>query len=393
MDPKQHIVLFVDDEHASRVVFEQSFGKRFRVKCVDAAPKALDILKAEPVAVLVTDQRMPEMSGDELLERAKVLSPDTVRIVVTAYSDLEPILHAVNAGLVVRYIIKPWDRAELEQILRWALEVYEVGRTNSAVQLRLIQTERMLTLGHVTATVIHDLRQPLASISVNVNELRLLAERIQPLLTKLGGAAEQPELDRGERRRLRELAHDFPELAGDVLSATTYMQEVLRQLAQFRDREFHQTEPSNVDPVPLVRQAIAMCRHEAETLSCAVVNDLPAALPRVRATAVQVLQIVINVLRNAQQAVGRKTERGGKVTLTCAELERELRFAVRDDGPGMSAEVQAKLGTFFFTTRPEGTGLGIAQVRRLLGSLGGTLTIESTVGKGTTATFTIPKST
>src|SRR6188508_2660713 len=109
MDPREHLVLYVDDERANRIVFDQTFGKKFRVKSV---------------------------SGGELLAKAKEIAPDTLRIVVTAYSDLDPILHAVNQGLVVRYIVKPWDRKELEDTLRWALEAYALGRQGSALQLR-----------------------------------------------------------------------------------------------------------------------------------------------------------------------------------------------------------------------------------------------------------------
>src|SRR6476659_1984512 len=103
MDAFEHLVLYVDDERANRIVFEQSFNKKFRIKSVDSGEAALAVIAEEPVAVLVTDQRMPGMSGDELLVRFKSLSPDTIRIVVTAYSDLDPILRAVNEGLVVRY--------------------------------------------------------------------------------------------------------------------------------------------------------------------------------------------------------------------------------------------------------------------------------------------------
>src|SRR5947207_12829718 len=101
MDPKKHLILYVDDEKPNRVVFEASFGKKYRVQCVDSAEKAIEILKNKdtPVGALVTDQRMPGMSGEDLLAQAKQIVPDTIRIVITAYSDLDPILRAVNEGL------------------------------------------------------------------------------------------------------------------------------------------------------------------------------------------------------------------------------------------------------------------------------------------------------
>src|SRR5262245_28140743 len=112
------LVLYVDDEHANRVVFEQSLKSEFRIKTVEDAKSALEVLDHHEVAVLVSDIRMPEVDGLELLRRAKERHPNAIRMVITAYSDIDPILRAINEGLVARYIVKPWDREELIQILR-----------------------------------------------------------------------------------------------------------------------------------------------------------------------------------------------------------------------------------------------------------------------------------
>ena len=123
--------------------------------------------------MLVTDQRMPGMTGHELLEKTRALYPDVIRIVITAYGDVDPILRAVNDGLVARYLVKPWDRAELEQILAWGLEANALARRDSALQLRLMQTERLVTVGSIGASVVHDSRQqPIASMRLNAHRLQ-----------------------------------------------------------------------------------------------------------------------------------------------------------------------------------------------------------------------------
>lgn len=388
MDPKAPLILYVDDDHANRVVFTHTFDNIFRIICADGGDSALAVMTKEPVAVLITDQRMPGMTGDELLARVKVLSPDTVRIVVTAYSDLDPILKAVNDGLVVRYIIKPWDRAEFEQTLKWALEVYELGRTNTAIQLRLIQTERVLTLGQVAAAVIHDLRQPLSNITLNAARL-VEHGAAAPALERLARGSPPQALDAGELEQLGELARELPEIAAEMSEAAKFMGDVLRQLTQFQQTPMSAPTDSNVDPAALVRLALSMCRGEALMCGCTMVNDVPAQLPRVQASTSQLLQILINVVRNAQQAVEAKRQ-AGTVVVQAIDQSDHVRFVIRDDGPGMSDEALAKMGTPFFTTRAEGTGIGVSQVRRLVGSVGGSLRIESTLGKGTTVTFTVP---
>src|SRR5690349_14983823 len=100
------LVLYVDDERGNRVVFEQSLANDFELKIAADAKSAIEILEKHDVAVVVTDMRMPTMNGEELLRIVKERWPQSIRMVMTAYSDIEPILRAINEGLVARYIIK-----------------------------------------------------------------------------------------------------------------------------------------------------------------------------------------------------------------------------------------------------------------------------------------------
>jgi signal transduction histidine kinase len=390
MDLREHLILYVDDEHANRVVFEQAFGKKLRVLCVGSGAEALEILKRETVAVLVTDQRMPGMSGDELLVEAKAVSPDTLRIVITAYSDLDPILRAVNQGLVVRYLIKPWDRAELDEILRWALEVFVVGRMNSAVQVRLLETERLLTLGQVAASVMHDLEQPLSVVHHNAQQLAYL-DTFVPLLLRLATpGSEAVPLSSREREGLKDLAQEFPEIAKEMTAASNLMLNVVRQMKAFRRNEVRPLDGPSTDPGAVIRLAISMCRAVAMGAGCTVEAEMAVDLPNVAALSAELLQILINLLRNAVQAVERRGP-SGNVKIVAVEEGNDVIFVVRDDGIGIPPDVLSKIGAAFFTTRLEGTGLGVAQVRRLVGGLGGTFRIESVEGKGTEVIFTLPK--
>src|SRR5690606_31401649 len=140
--PKSPLVLYVDDERANRIVFEQSLKSEFTIKTVESATAALDVLSREEVAVLVTDIRMPEVDGLELLRIAKEKYPNTLRMVITAFSDVDPILRAINEGLVARYIVKPWHREELIQCLRWATELWSFGKDSAQLLRRLLETER-----------------------------------------------------------------------------------------------------------------------------------------------------------------------------------------------------------------------------------------------------------
>jgi two-component system response regulator HupR/HoxA len=131
IDYRAFPVLVVDDEPDIVETFRFSFRKDFTVLSATSGRVALDIIAAEPVAVLVVDQRMPEMHGLEVIQRALELRPTIVPIILTGYTDLEALVSAINLGRIYRYLRKPWDRAELRAAIRQAIDAYELTDRNA----------------------------------------------------------------------------------------------------------------------------------------------------------------------------------------------------------------------------------------------------------------------
>ncbi|MDA8165621.1 MAG: response regulator [Desulfobacteraceae bacterium] len=112
-------ILYVDDEQINLINFETAFGKDYEIITASAGQEALKIFKEqEDIAMVVSDQRMPGMSGVELLEKIYKLDPVPVRMILTAYKDIEDIIGAINQGQVYRYILKPWEDKEVRPILK-----------------------------------------------------------------------------------------------------------------------------------------------------------------------------------------------------------------------------------------------------------------------------------
>jgi two-component system response regulator PhcR len=376
----------VDDERANRIVFEQSLGTEFRIHSVSDGPAALAVLEREEVAVLVTDMRMPGMSGEELLRIAKEKKPATIRMVVTAYADVDPILRAINEGLVARYIIKPWVRAELVQVLRWAIEAWTFSRNSMTLYTRLMETERLATLGSIAGALVHDLKQPLMSLLCNVELLRELAKSSETLEAGLAHVS----ISSDERERLIELVADLDPLTSDLRTSTLHLSSLidgLRELGKPRDKA---TGHADTDPLPIVRHAMAVCQDLAMSAHASILYEGPNALPRVQMSATELTQVLINLVQNGAQAVAARGAPQGTVSIVARAELNMLELCVRDDGVGMAPEVLGRVGTPFFTTRAEGTGLGLAQCQRLVGSAGGRFRIESEPGRGTTVTIVLP---
>jgi signal transduction histidine kinase len=380
------LVLYVDDERGNRIVFEQSLNSEFNLITAQHAAEALELLQIHDIAVIVSDMRMPAMTGDELLRIVKERYPQVIRMVVTAYADVEPILRAINEGLVARYIIKPWIRTELVQVLRWAIEAWTFSRDSAALHRRLLETERLATLGSIAGMLVHDLKQPLMSLLVNVEHLRELANAA-PILHD---ALLRTSIPAAQRARLMELVDDLDPVTIDLRTSGLHLSELisgLRELGRPRD-------PGNpnaiTDPLPIVRHAMAVCQELAIPVRASIGYEGPGKLPHVRMSATELTQVLINVVANGAQAVAARGVPHGKVSIVARTDADMLELQVRDDGVGMTPEVLGRVGTPFFTTRPEGTGLGLAQCQRLVGTVGGRFRIESERGIGTTVTIILP---
>lgn len=115
-------VLFVDDEPAILTALRVAFRKGYQVFTSTDGEEALQMLAEKPIDVIVCDQRMPRLTGTEVLEQAKAVSPCTVRMLLTGYADNVAVMSAVNAGEVHRYIQKPWDNTALRKMVGEAVE-------------------------------------------------------------------------------------------------------------------------------------------------------------------------------------------------------------------------------------------------------------------------------
>lgn len=386
-DPRP-LILYVDDERANRVVLEHSFKAEFHLAVADSGEQALEILDAREVAVIVTDMRMPGMQGDTLLAIVKERFPAVTRMVMTAHQDVGPILRAINEGLVARYIIKPFDRAELAQLLRWAVEAWQFRKSSAALHHRLMETERLATLGSIAGLLVHDLRQPLMSQLVNIEHIGELVNDADAIMRVINASDLAPDV----KQRIVQVVEDLDQTIADLKHSTLHLNEMisgLRDLGRTR-ATVPLAELLAIDPLPIIKHAMAVCQDVAMKARASIRYEGPQKLPYVRISHTELMQVLINIVANASQAVSARGEPNGTVRIVARSFGGNLEMEIIDSGIGMEPDVLAKVGTPFFTTREEGTGLGIAQCQRLIGNVGGRFKIDSKRGEGTTVTVCLP---
>ena len=143
LDHRDFPILYVDDEPDNLRVFELTFRREFTVLTASSADEGMEILNQNPVAVVLSDQRMPGVTGVQFLSRVRNLAPETVRILVTAYGDVEILGDAINDGCIYRYIPKPWEPEDMRLTLRRAIEAHALEGERAGLMQELSTINRL----------------------------------------------------------------------------------------------------------------------------------------------------------------------------------------------------------------------------------------------------------
>jgi signal transduction histidine kinase len=382
----RHTLLVVDDEPDVVQSVQDLLRRQFRVLGATRAEDGLKTLREQEVHVVMSDQRMPGITGVEFLARVRAEQPEVVRLLFTGYADLKAVIDAINEGHVYRYITKPWDTDELQAVIRQAAEQYDLLAERRRLLADLQARNQELEKANADLKESNALKE--AFIRVASHELRT------PLTILLG---------------LPELALRAPGLPAGVadwfrrtLAAAQRMHRLVEQLLQMlRAGRFERPlwrRPA--DLAALVREAADDVRPFAEQRRLELVVELAPGLGTMEVDADKVRDSLNHLLLNAIKF----TPDGGRIEVGARRTpagDAELR--VRDNGVGITPENMAHLFEPFFTERDvskhssgqyeflrRGLGLGLSVVRAFVGMHGGKVEAVSEPGRGSTFTVTLP---
>jgi signal transduction histidine kinase len=390
----KHVLLVVDDEpHVVQSVHDL-VRREFRVFGANRAQEALDILGQEEVHLVMTDQRMPGLTGVEFLSQVRETHPEVVRLLFTGYADIRAVIDAINQGSVYRYITKPWDPDELLTLLRQAGDQYDLLREREQL-LRHLQ-EKNLQLEQANEELRRSARMKEAFIRVASHELRT------PLTIVLG---------------LTELARltpdppaPLPNWLARIQGATERLHQLVDQLCQFlqagrfdRPLDRHPTEL-----IPLLEEAIEEVRPFAQQRGQDLKVDLDPELGSAEIEATKVRDSVNHLLLNAIKF----SPDGGLIEVRARALPvsqpgepSQVEIQVHDSGVGIAPGdlphifdpfftgfdvSQHSSGQFEFCRR--GMGMGLSLVKAFIEMHGGTVAVTSQPDQGATFTVTLPRS-
>ena len=352
-------LLYVDDEPDNIIVFEATFEDDFKIWSATSGQQALEILEQTPIPVVVSDQRMPIMTGVELFSIMRRKYPHIQRIILTGYTDPEGMIEAINQGQVFHFVKKPWERPFLFSVLVRAFQAHDLSVANSALTDQLVLSERLAFLGQATARLAHEMG----------NHLCLL-----PLIEYIEDHCHGD----GEMLKLAQMARD------SIQRLTGMVQEV-KAFTHFQQQEFaKQFLPLS----EVVHELVSFLRFDKSVPFQQILIGTRSD-PVVLGHKVKLQQVLLNLIKNAAHAIRGKSD--GKIVLTVTADGNEAVVQVADNGCGMTPDVQVKVWEPFFTTKgKEGTGLGLDICRKLIVAHGGTITFQSAAGAGTTFEIRLP---
>ncbi len=351
-------VLFVDDEPENRIVFEAACAGHFDVMTAASAKEALEILREHEVFVLIADQRMPEMTGLELLERVRDEFPNVVRMLVTAFADLQSAIDAINRGQVRRYLRKPWEHAELLSVLGEGVEYHHMRSKVWALERRLLETERVYALGVITAGLARELDGPVSALRGHVTRardlLRVAFESVNA--TTPGGSP------------LRAHLVDADEELAEALARGQSVLDVVRGVGIPTGPAARQ----NVNASEVLRLTMKLIQSELRAAGSVVIDVRP--VPLVSGSPAQVGHVMLNLLVGALDGMTNLPRERRELGIRLAHEEPWVVFEVKASGSPQAPEGGQRTPG---SAPPDlGPGLGLAISHSIVSELGGELDSE-----------------
>ncbi|MEO5770156.1 MAG: ATP-binding protein [Polyangia bacterium] len=371
MDYRTYPILYVDDELTNLQGMRYLLDERFELLTTADPQEALKLLAEQDIAVLLTDQRMPGMTGVELCGRARELRPDTVRILITAYSDLHAAIDAVNLGQVRRYLSKPHSEEELIDALRMAIDFFHLQRSVRDMEVRVLRSGTQATAQAVRSDLADELGVLQRALSLSLQQTRdlLIVGGSQ------GGSTRAAEVLREARRST--------EVAAAVSEKVAALVDRLRKGFPVKT-----SASVKCDVARAVDAMVRIMRDEIERHGTLEVQIRAAPTAAMDASAVG--NVLMQLLMNAAQARGAGPREKHHIIVAVEARDGEALVSIADNGIGIGPRVRERMFDSRFSTKEGNPGLGLAVVRELVSGVNGRIEVFSEVGMGTTVTIKIP---
>lgn len=358
MNQKKIKILYLDDEIENLQSFLAAFRRKYTVFITQDQQEAFKIITTERPEIIITDQRMPLITGVEFLFTVSQIHPQAVKILTSAYSDITAVIDAVNKGHIYNYIKKPWDIHDVSIILESAVKYYLAGEVIREQIKKLEKTNEELNRFVYSAS--HDLRAPITTIRGLINMAR------------------EDVTDSLSIQYFSMIEESVTRLDSFIRSIVQYYQNG-KDIFDFQEIDFK----SFIESV-LKEFSFEINEYNIKT-SVSVLASGPFVTDTFR------LRIILgNLISNAIK-FRRKNFDQHEVKIEVIADSNEAKIIIKDNGQGIINEFQDKVFNMFFRVSSEisGNGVGLYLVKEAVEKLGGHVELNSVAAEGTTVCITL----
>ncbi len=386
---RRHTLLIVDDEVDVLESLRHQFHRAYRVLTAATGKAAIDLLNENEVHLILSDQRMPGMSGDVFLSHARRIQPDAIRMLFTGYADIQAVINAVNEGHIFRYILKPWDTNELEGIIRQAAEKYTLLSERKELIAELQEANVRLT--HANDELARAGRLKTAFIEVASHEFNTPITLVLGLTDLL--RLSNPDRPEEDREILRQITSSGRQLSRLVTNMLTLL----------RAEDFRRTlQRTPVELSELIAGVVDQVRPFVHARHLQVEVDLAPDLGTFEIDPDKIAAVLVNLMTNAIKFT---PDRGRIAFRARLDDDRGQAFIeIEDHGVGLEPEALEHLFQPFFTQfdpsrhssgdfgfQKRGLGLGLSIAKQFVEMHGGDVTAERVEGGGTRLSIRLPR--
>ena len=383
-DYRKFPILYVDDEELSLKYFTLAFGDQFRVLTATNAQEGLKLLEEhrDEIGLLMTDQRMPGDQGVWLLERARQLRPRIIRILATAYADMDAAIAAVNTGAVYKYVTKPWDPPQLESTLKRGLEFFIVQRERDqllqeklSVLRNMMIADRIVSLGLLAAGLSHHIRNSMVAVKTFLD---LVPAKMQAERLDLEGLRD-PDFWKEYYQNVQGQIGRINHLLKDLWTASE------KPAPAFGD---------SVQLQAVVAETVAALRAPLAAKNITVENRIPDSLPALQVDKLKFCRLFELLLKDELASL----PPGSRILLSASRPQpglaekEEIEVVLSDNGPGLPEEALRLVFDPFLVRNdsPLEYGIHLMACYFIVHHHGGRIQARSKAGEGTTFTLRLP---
>jgi two-component system probable response regulator PhcQ len=382
-DYQKFAILYVDDEEKSLKGFTRAFGDEFRVFTAATAEDGFKLLEqhADEIGLLLTDQRMPGEQGVWLLERARHFRPRVLRILVTAYSDTDAMIAAVNSGAISKFVTKPWDPPQLELILRQSLEFFMVQTERDQLLLEkmsvlrnMMIADRIVSLGLLAAGLSHHIKNSMVAVKtfLEMAPIKMSEEKAS------SSSLRDPDF-------WRDYHHN----------AQGQIEKINTLLADLRTSADNDAATQFADEVSLaaaVSAALELFKEQLAARNIEIENKIPGSLPALHADKSKFYRLFELLLKDELAMLPAGSKISFAAELQTAGRSPEIVLHISDNGPGLPQEALSVIFDPFVagSAAPSEYGINLMACFFIVHHHGGKIEAKSQPNRGNLFTLRLP---